>query len=57
MKRTKFSVNMRNKLAMLAADCDCSAAINESKMLYSERKELQGLIRKAYQYIDKKIAV
>ena len=48
---------MRNKLAILAADCDCSAAINESKMLYSERKELQELIRKAYQYIDKRIAV
>ena len=48
---------MRNKFAMLAADCDCSAAINEAMMLYSERKELQEVIRKAYQYIDKRIAV
>lgn len=53
MKRTKFSVGMRNKLASLAMDCNCCALIEQAGASRSEREELQGLIRKALQYIDK----
>lgn len=44
---------MRNKLASLAMDCDCCALIDQAGASRSEREELQGLIRKALQYMDK----
>lgn len=57
MKRTKFTVGMRNKLAELAMSCDSSAAINDGGLLYSERQDLQDRIRKLVEYIDRRIAV
>lgn len=57
MKRTKFTVGLRNKLAGLAMSCDSSAAINDGGLLYSERKDLQERIRKLVEYIDNRIKV
>ena len=55
MKRSKFIVNFRNKLAMLAMDCDSMAAINDGSMSAGERKYVQNKIREIVSYIDKKI--
>lgn len=57
MKRSKFIVNMRNKLAMMAMDCDSAAAINEAKMSRTERTEIQNALRAIVNNIDKKIAI
>ena len=57
MKRSKFIVNMRNKLAMMAMVCDSAAAINEAKMSRAERTEIQNALRAIVNNIDKKIAV
>ena len=48
---------MRNKLAMMAMDCDSAAAINEAKMSQTERTEIQNALRAIVHNIDKKIAV
>ena len=55
MKRSRFIVNFRNKLAMLAMDCDCVAAISEARMSAGERKYIQKQIREIVSYIDKNI--
>lgn len=55
MIRHRFILGVRNKLSDLAASCDSSAAIEGSRLSTKEREELQTLIRKAYQYIDKKL--
>ncbi len=57
MKRSKFIVNFRNKLAMLAMDCDSAAAINEGRMSAVERQDIQSKLREIVSYIDKKILV
>lgn len=55
MKNSRFIVNFRNKLAMMAMDCDCAAAINEGRMSAGERKYIQNQIREIVSYIDKNI--
>ena len=55
MKRCKFTVNMRNKLAMLAMDCDSAAAISEARMTAGESQDIQCKLREIVSYIDKKI--
>ena len=57
MKRTKWSVGMRNKLSSLAMVCDSCAAIEEAKMTDSERQTLQKMLRKAVEWIDSKIRI
>ena len=57
MKRTKWSVGMRNKLSSLAMECDSCAAIEEAKMTDSERQTLQKMLRKAVDWIDSKIKI
>ena len=57
MKRTKWSVGMRNKLSSLAMECDSCAAIEEAKMTDSERQNLQKMLRKAVDWIDSKIKI
>lgn len=57
MKRTKWSVGMRNKLSSLAIECDSCAAIEEAKMTDSERKVLQKMLNKAVDWIDSKIKI
>lgn len=57
MKRTKWSVGMRNKLSSLAMECDSCAAIEETKMTDSERQALQKMLRKAVDWIDSKIKI
>ena len=42
MKRSKFIVNFRNKLAMLAMDCDSAAAINEGRIVMQQTMMLQS---------------
>ena len=55
MKRSKFIVNFRNKLPMLAMDCDSEAAISEARMTAVERQDIQSKLREIVSYIDKKI--
>lgn len=55
MKRSKWIIGVRNKLAMLAAECDSAAAINGAQMLQSEREALQKKLRDAVEWIDKRI--
>jgi len=55
MIRHKWIVGTRNKLAVLAGECDSAAAIEGAKMTSTERRELQKIIREAVSYIDKKI--
>lgn len=57
MKRTKWSVGMRNKLSSLAMECDSCAAIEETKMTDSERQTLQNMLNKAVEWIDNKIRI
>ena len=57
MKRTKWSVGMRNKLSSLAMECDSCAAIEEANMTESERQTLQKMLRKAVDWIDSKIKI
>lgn len=55
MKREKFTVGLRNKLATLAMDMDCCAAVNT--MTEQEREFLQTKLRGLVQYIDNKITL
>ena len=57
MKREKWILGVRNKLAMLAMECDSSAAINGARMTPSERKALQTKLRDAVNWIDERIKV
>lgn len=57
MKRTKFTVGLRNKLAELAMSCDSAACINDGGMTPLDRDNLQKKIRKIVNDIDKQIAV
>lgn len=51
MTRNNFTVGLRNKLASMAMDCDCAAAVNS--MTRTERETLQAKLRDAYGFIDK----
>ena len=55
MKRSKFIVNFRNKLAMLAMECDSCAAIEGAKMNSVEREALQERLRECVKWIDSRI--
>lgn len=57
MKRTKWSVKMRNILSSLAMECDSSAAIEDAKMSVPERETLQRMLNKASEWIDKRIKI
>ena len=57
MRRDKWIVGVRNKIASLAMECDSAAAIEGSKMTNSERDELQGKLRNICKWIDKKLEV
>lgn len=55
MKRTKWSVGMRNQLSSLAMSCDSCSAIEDAKISKSEREYLQGTLMKVVDWIDNKI--
>ena len=55
MIRHKWSVGLRNKLDSMWMECDSCAAIEGAKMTPREREELKKLIKKAAEWIDKKI--
>jgi len=55
MIRHKWSVGLRNKLDSMWMECDSCAAIEGAKMTPREREELKKLIKKAADWIDKKI--
>lgn len=57
MKRTQWSVELRNKLSSLAMECDSSTAIEDAKMTPKERDDLQKMLLKAVAWIDKRIIV
>lgn len=57
MKRTKWSVGLRNKLSSLAMECDSSAAIEDTKMSTPERETLQRMITKVVEWIDHRIKI
>ena len=48
---------MRNKLSSLAMECDSCAAIEDYQLTPKEREDLQKMLKKAIQYIDKRIAI
>lgn len=55
MKRTKFSVNLRNKLSELAMSVDSCAAIEGTAMTREEREYIKSTLREVVNFIDKKI--
>lgn len=55
MKRNKFTVGYRNKLANLAADCDCAPAVES--MTPAERSALQQKMRDVLYWVDERIKV
>lgn len=55
MIRNKWIVNLRNKVAEFAMECDSCAAIDGARMSSSEREELQKRLRSAVEYIDGKL--
>lgn len=57
MKRTKWIVGVRNKLASIAMECDSAAAIEETKMSEEERRILRSWLRSAIDWIDEYIKV
>lgn len=57
MKRTKWSVGLRNKLSSLAMECDSYAAIEDTKMSVPERETLQRMIIKVVEWIDHRIKI
>ena len=57
MKRTKFTVSLRNKLSSLAGDFDSAACINDGGLSPAERENLQNRIRELVKEIDDKIFV
>ena len=57
MKRTKWSVGLRNKLSSLAMECDSSTAIEDAKMSIPERETLQRMITKVVEWIDLRIKI
>lgn len=56
MKRSKWIIGVRNKLAMLAAECDSAAAIEGAQLTSAQRSRLQNEIRTIVNRIDKEIA-
>ncbi len=48
---------MRNKLSMMAMECDSAAAIERTRMSRAEREALQKMLREATDWIDKRIMV
>ncbi len=57
MKRTKWIVGVRNKLIDFIMECESCAAVEDTRMTEYERKQLQKLLTKAREWIDKKIFV
>ncbi len=55
MKREKWILGVRNKLASLAMECDSCAAIEGARMTSSEREALQTQLRAAVKWIDERI--
>lgn len=55
MIRHKWSVKVRNTLSDLWMECDSCAAIEGARMTPAERAELQKMLRKALDWVDKKI--
>lgn len=55
MIRHKWIIGLRNKVAVLAQECDSCAAIEGAKMSSKEREELQNLLSKVVSYIDKRL--
>lgn len=55
MKRHKWIIGVRNKIANLAGECDSAAAIEGALMTRGEREELQRKLRDTVNWIDKKL--
>ena len=56
MKRDKFTVNLRNKLADLSMSCDSAAAIEGGQMNTFESEYIQDKLREVVKFIDNKIS-
>ena len=57
MKRTKFTVGLRNKLASMICDFDSAACIEDGGMTSTERESYQEKLRKILNEIDNSIKV
>ena len=53
MKRTSFTVKLRNQIGSLAMSCESAAAIDSMQL--TEREFVQKKLREALSYIDGKI--
>lgn len=57
MKRTEWSVGLRNRISSLAMECDSATAIEDTRMTEAERTKIKYWLSSAVKYIDKKIAI
>ena len=57
MRRTKFTVGLRNKLASMISDFDSAACIEDGGMSRSERESYQEKLRKILSEIDEGIKI
>lgn len=57
MKRTEWSVELRNKLSSLAMELNSATAIEDANMTEAERTKIKYWLSSAVKYIDKKIAI
>jgi type IV secretory pathway VirB4 component len=55
MKRTKYIIETRNKLANIADWFNSMAAINGAELSQEDRNALKEMINNAVSYIDKRL--
>lgn len=55
MIRDMWIVGFRNRLSVLCMECNSCAAIEGSRLTVTEREYLQKMLRKAINYVDKRI--
>lgn len=55
MIRDKWIIGVRNKIVNLYWECDSCAAIEGSQLTPKEREDLQSYMKKAVDYIDRKL--
>ena len=55
MKRTKYIIEIRNKLVDIAGWFNSMAAINGAELSQEDRNNLKEMVNKAVSYIDKNL--
>jgi hypothetical protein len=57
MIRNKFTLELRNELTTLVMNLDSAAAIEGAKVTTKEREELKKMLKKARDYVDRRILI